>query len=195
MARGRGIAQLIMHLSHLTPVGWGFLGVGGFVSYITYFSSKKIIPLIIKRQAKKYYPQFEWIIIPHGYPLSGFVFLIFFGLLGYFCENEENDDVFYFSFMAIFFGLFGLIPILIHLRKQKSFMCNNNGLFISKIALWGIYERINVKMNTISVYEIEVDKYKEEIIEFETNSGKRVKVSTNSYANEGIERLKHFLNV
>lgn len=27
MAKGRALAQLIMHMSHLTPVGWGYLHV------------------------------------------------------------------------------------------------------------------------------------------------------------------------
>lgn len=195
MARGRGIAQLIIHLSHLTPIGWIYLGIGGFVSYLTYSSSKKIIPNLIKRQARKYYPQFEWIIIPHGYPLSGFAFLLFFAFLGYFCESEEHDDVFFFSFMAIVFSLFGLIPIIFRLRNQKSFMRNNNSLFISKMALMGIYERINIKAGTVHTYKIGKDDAKEEIIEFETSKGKHIKIKTNSYAIEGIERIKHLLGI
>ncbi|MCM1296188.1 MAG: hypothetical protein NC311_11660 [Muribaculaceae bacterium] len=195
MAKGRGIAELIIHLSHLTPIGWGYLSVGGIVSYLTYSSSKKIIPYLIKRQAKKYYPQFEWIIIPHGYPLSGFVFLLFFAFLGYFCESEKNDDVFFFSFMAWIFGLFGLVPILFRLRNQKSFMRNNNSLFMSKIALLGIYERVNIKEGTGRTYEIGKDNNKEEIIEFETVKGKRIRIKTDSYAVEGIERLKQSFNI
>lgn len=194
MAKGRGIAQLIIHLSHLTPIGWGYLGIGGIVTYMTYSSSKKIIPMIIRHQAKKYYPHFEWIIIPHGYPLSGFVFLMFFAFLGFFCESEtQNDDVIFFSFMALGFGLFGLIPILFSLRNQKSFMCNNRALFISKIALCGFYERISINPDTISIYEEEHNKTTEEIIEFETNKGKRIKIKTDSYATDGIERLKKYL--
>lgn len=193
MARGRGIAQLIIHLSHLTPLGWCYLGVGGMATYATYSSSKKIIPKIIRNQAKKYYPQFEWIVIPHGYPLSGFVFLSFSSFLGYFCEGEY-DDISFFCFMSLCFGLFMLVPILFRLRNQKSFMCNNNALFISKLALLGFYDRVSVKKDSISIYEIEHDKNKEEIIEFETLKGRKIKIKTDSYAQDGIERLKRFLS-
>lgn len=191
--RGRGIAPLIIHLSHLTPLGWCYLGVGVIAAYATYSSSKKIIPKIIRNQAKKYYPQFEWIVIPHGYPLSGFVFLSFSSFLGYFCEGGY-DDISFFCFMSLVFGLVTLVPILFRLRNQKSFMYNNNALFISKLALFGFYDRVSVKKNSISIYEIEHDKSKEEIIEFETPKGRKIKIKTNSYAQDGIERLKCFLN-
>lgn len=193
MVRGRGIAQLIIHLSHLTPLGWCYLGIGCMATYATYSSSKKVIPKIIRNQAKKYYPQFEWIVIPHGYPLSGFVFLSFSSFLGYFCEGEY-DDISFFCFMSLCFGLFMLVPILFRLRNQKSFMYNNNALFISKLALFGFYDRVSVKKNSISIYEVEHDKSKEEIIEFETQKGRKIKIKTDSYAQDGIERLKHFLS-
>lgn len=193
MARGRGIAQLIIHLSHLTPLGWCYLGIGTIATYATYSLSKRIIPQIIRYQTKKYYPQFEWAVIPHGYPLSGFVFLSFSSFLGFFCEGEY-DDISYFCIMSLFCGLFMLVPILLRLRNQKSFMCNNNALFISKFALLGFYDRVSINKDSISIYEIEQDKNKEEIIEFETKEGRKIKIKTECYEKDGIERLKCFLN-
>ena len=64
MSKGRALAQLIMHMSHLTPVGWGYFACSVVLSGICYPSSKKMIPFFIRKQAKKCYPDFEWIVIP-----------------------------------------------------------------------------------------------------------------------------------
>ena len=34
MAKGRALAQLIMHMSHLTPVGWGYFACSVVLSLI-----------------------------------------------------------------------------------------------------------------------------------------------------------------
>ena len=41
MSKGRALAQLIMHMSHLTPVGWGYFACSVVLSGICYPSSKK----------------------------------------------------------------------------------------------------------------------------------------------------------
>ena len=53
MAKGRALAQLIMHMSHLTPVGWGYFACSVVLSGICYPSSKKMIPCFIRKQSKK----------------------------------------------------------------------------------------------------------------------------------------------
>lgn len=45
MAKGRALAQLIMHMSHLTPVGWGYFACSVVLSGICYPSSKKMMML------------------------------------------------------------------------------------------------------------------------------------------------------
>lgn len=52
MAKGRALAQLIMHMSHLTPVGWGYFACSVVLSGICYPSSKKMIPCFIRKQSK-----------------------------------------------------------------------------------------------------------------------------------------------
>ena len=52
MAKGRALAQLIMHMSHLTPVGWGYFACSVVLSGMCYPSSKKMIPCFIRKQSR-----------------------------------------------------------------------------------------------------------------------------------------------
>ena len=56
MAKGRALAQLIMHMSHLTPVGWGYFACSVVLSGICYPSSKKMIPCFISAENGGYPP-------------------------------------------------------------------------------------------------------------------------------------------
>jgi hypothetical protein len=195
MSRGRGLAQLILHLSHVTPSGWAYMGCGAILSIATYYVSKRIIPYFVKTQAKKHYPQFAWIVIPHGYPLSGLVFIAFFAFLGHFCTNIDNDDIIFFTIFSIVLGLFYLLPIVVGLMRQHCYMCNNQAMFISRFTLFGVYRRLSINRETVKCYTIEKNNVKEEFIEFETIDKKKIKIRTSYYLPEGIEMMKHFLNV
>lgn len=93
------------------------MGCGVILSAATYYVSKKVIPYFVKTQAKKHYPQFAWIVIPHGYPLSGLVFIVFLAFLGHFCTNVDNDDVIFLTIFSIVLGLMYLLPIVVGVGK------------------------------------------------------------------------------
>lgn len=187
MSRGRGLAQMVIHMSHITPIGWCYMGGISMMAIMTWQASKKLIPRIIRYHAKKYYPNFEWIVIPHGIPISGLLFLCLCFPLGYFCEGGD-DDVLYFKFMSVAFIFMNIIPILIRVYKQKCFMRNNQALFVSTFALWGWYRRITIQTKSIQTY-LEGSEKKEQIIEFKDNKGKKMKINTTFYSKEGQKIL------
>ena len=163
--------------------------MGGVViiSIVTWQASKKLLPCIIRYYARKYYPNFEWIVIPHGIPISGLLFLCLCFPLGYFCEGG-NDDVLYFHFMSICFVIFSVIPILFKVYKQKCFMRNNQALFVSTFALCGLYRRITIQTESIKTY-LGGSNGKEQIIEYTDNKGKKMKINTTFYSTEGQKIL------
>lgn len=181
--RGRGIAEMIRHLTHLTPIGWCYMGGAIIVSLATWQASKRVIPRLIRHQARKYYPDFEWIVIPHGFPISGLLFLCLCFPLGYFCESND-DDIFFFQFMSGIFFVFAIIPVLYNLFNQKCFMRNNQALFISSFALLGFYKRISIEKDSIKTYMGGSNK-EDQIIEFTYPDGKKVKINTANYSDDG----------
>lgn len=116
MARGRGISQLIIHMAHLTPIGWCYFTGSVLCSAIVYQSSKKVIPYMIRKQAMRSFPSFEWIVIPqYGMSLSFALFFLTSFFLGYFCDSgNSEDDVNFFMIMASGF----LFSILFHILSN-----------------------------------------------------------------------------
>ncbi len=53
MSRGKGLVQFIVHMSHLTPVGWGYFGCSILLSGAFYSSSKMVLPLSNKGTGKE----------------------------------------------------------------------------------------------------------------------------------------------
>lgn len=185
--RGRGIAEIIEHLSHLTPLGWCYLGGVLLLSLVTWQASKKVIPYIIRERARKYYPNFEWIVIPHGFPISGLLFLCLCFPLGYFCNRVDNDILF-FKFMSVFLLLLTIMPVFFKLYKQKCFMRNNQSLFISSFALLGFYRRIKIHKDSIKTF-MSGSKNEKLYIEFTVNNGERILIDTTNYSDEGRKIL------
>lgn len=187
MAKGRALAQLIMHMSHLTPVGWGYFACSVVLSGICYPSSKKMIPCFIRKQSKKCYPDFEWIVIPqYSMPLSLLVFLAMNSFLGYFCYQETSeDDIVFFCIMGIVLFIFALLPIFIKLFKLKCIMKNNKALFMSRFSLLGFYERIIIDADSIKIIPDKKGQNDDAYISFIYNGKYKCKLDKFLYSEEG----------
>lgn len=194
MSRGRGIAQLIIHMSHLTPVGWSYFACSVLCSALVYQSSKKVIPYWIRKQAIHSYPSFEWIVIPqYGMSLSFALFLIASFFLGYFCNSADSeDDVSFFMFMSGLFFVFYSIPSFIKLFKLRCFMCNNGAIFISRFAPLGLYKRIKIDKNSIEEI-MEGENNDEPVVTFKYNCDKICKLKLDQYTTGGQCILRKML--
>lgn len=195
MSRGKGLVQFIVHMSHLTPVGWGYLGCSILLSGTFYSSSKKVLPYLIKVQARKSYPEFEWIIIPqYSISLSLLSFIIMNSFLGYFCEsNNVDDDIVYFIMMGIVFFLFVLFPKLFKIFTLKCFMKNNDSYFISRFSLLGFYRRINVDKSSVVITPDAKGEIDDAFITFVYNERRMCKLDKKFYSEAGWNLLKREL--
>lgn len=195
MSKGRALAQLIMHMSHLTPVGWGYFACSVVLSGICYPSSKKMIPFFIRKQAKKCYPDFEWIVIPqYSMSLSLLIFLAMYSFLGYFCYQETSeDDIIFFCIIGVTLFIFALLPIFIKLFKLKCIMKNNNALFMSRFSLLGFYKRIIIDADSIKILSNEEIKCDDAYISFIYNGKYKCKLDKSLYSEEGWNLLKREL--
>lgn len=194
MARGRGIAQIIIHMSHLTPVGWGYFACSILCSALVYQSSKKVIPFWIRKQAIHSYPSFEWIVIPqYGMSLSVAIFLIASFFLGYFCHSDNSeDDISFFMIMAGVFFIFCSVPSFIKLFRLRCFMCNNGAYFISRFAPLGLYKRIHIDKSSITE-SMECKRNDEPVITFKYNDGKTCKLEMIQYTTDGQNIIRKML--
>lgn len=195
MSKGRALAQLIMHMSHLTPVGWGYFACSVVLSGICYPSSKKMIPFFIRKQAQKCYPDFEWIVIPqYSMSLSLLIFLAMNSFLGYFCYQETSeDDIIFFCIIGVTLFIFALLPIFIKLFKLKCIMKNNNALFMSRFSLLGFYKRIIIDADSIKILSNEEIKCDDAYISFIYNGKYKCKLDKSLYSEEGWNLLKREL--
>ncbi len=197
MARARGIFQLIQHLSHLTPVGWGYLACSVLCSALVYQSSKRITPFVVRKQAKHSYPSFEWIVVPqYGMPLSLALLPIAFFFLGYFCDSgAPEDDIYFFKILSGIFILFLSVPTFFDLLNIKCFMRNNGIIYISRFAPLGLYERISI--NYLSVIEDSPEKENsdEHFVSFQYNKGKFCRLNLKLYSSEGQVIIKKILHL
>lgn len=195
MSRGKGLVQFIVHMSHLTPVGWGYFGCSILLSGAFYSSSKKVLPYLIKVQARKSYPEFEWIIIPqYSISLSLLSFIIMNSFLGYFCEsNNVDDDIVYFIMVGIVFFLFVLFPKLLKIFRLKCFMKNNDSYFISRFSLLGFYRRINVDKSSVIITPDAKGEIADAFITFVYNERKMCKLDKKFYSEAGWNLLKREL--
>lgn len=195
MAKGRALAQLIMHMSHLTPVGWGYFACSVVLSGICYPSSKKMISCFIRKQSKKCYPDFEWIVIPqYSMPLSLLVFLAMNSFLGYFCYQETSeDDIVFFCIIGIVLFIFALLPIFIKLFKLKCIMKNNKALFMSRFSLLGFYKRIIIDADSIKIIPNKKGQNDDAYISFIYNGKYKCKLDKFLYSEEGWNLLKREL--
>lgn len=196
MSRGRGIAQLIIHMSHLTPVGWGYFACSVLCSALVYQSSKKVIPFWIRKQAVHSYPSFEWIVIPqYGVSLSFALFLTASFFLGYFCDsNDREDDIAFFMAMSFVFFLICSVPSFCKLFRPKCFMCNNGAFFISRFAPLGLYKRITIQKDSI-VETMEGKDKDVPVVRFQYNGGKKCKLRLLEYSMEGQKILSQMLGL
>ena len=182
-------------MSHLTPVGWGYFACSVVLSGICYPSSKKMIPCLIRKQAKKCYPDFEWIVIPqYSMSLSLLIFLAMNSFLGYFCYQETSeDDIIFFGMMSIGLFIFALFPIFIKLFKLKCIMRNNKALFMSRFSLLGFYKRIIIDADSIKILPNEEIKCDDAYISFIYNGKYKCKLDKCLYSEEGWNLLKREL--
>lgn len=194
MSRGRGLAQVIIHMSHLTPIGWGYFGGTILCSALVWKSSKKVVPFWIRKQAIHSYPSFEWIVIPqYGMSLSIALFLIASFFLGYFCDTcTKEDDIIYFRIMSGVFLLFYTVPAFCILTNQKCFMRNNGAFFISRFAPLGLYKRISIDEDSV-VECMEGKNNDQPVITFKYNGNKTCKLKLNQYSVEGQNILRNML--
>lgn len=195
MSKGRALAQLIIHMSHLTPVGWGYFACSVVLSGICYPSSKKLIPFFIRKQAQKCYPDFEWIVIPqYSMSLSLLIFLAMNSFLGYFCYQETSeDDIVFFCIISVGLFIFALLPIFIKLFKLKCIMINNKALFMSRFSLLGFYKRIIIDVDSIKILPNEEIKCDDAYISFIYNGKYKCKLDKSLYSEEGWNLLKREL--
>ena len=195
MSKGRALAQLIMHMSHLTPVGWGYFACSVVLSGICYPSSKKMIPCLIRKQAKKCYPDFEWIVIPqYSMSLSLLIFLAMNSFLGYFCYQETSeDDIIFICIIGVTLFILALLPIFIKLFKLKCIMRNNKALFMSRFSLLGFYKRIIIDADSIKILPNEEIKCDDAYISFIYNGKYKCKLDKCLYSEEGWNLLKREL--
>lgn len=192
MARGRGISQLIIHMAHLTPIGWCYFTGSVLCSAIVYQSSKKVIPYMIRKQAMRSFPSFEWIVIPqYGMSLSFALFFLTSFFLGYFCDSgNSEDDVNFFMIMASVFFVFYSVPYFIKLFKLRCFMLNNGAIFISRFAPLGLYKRIHIDKSSI-IERVEGKNNDDPVITFKYNDSKTYELKINQYSVDGQKILRN----
>lgn len=196
MSKGRGIVHLIIHMSHLTPVGWGFLGLSILCSAMVWQSSKKVIPFWIRKQAIHSYPTFEWIVVPrYGQSVSIALFLITLFFLGYFCDSSDKEgDIIFFKVIAVVWLLFWVILVFRSLLKAKCFMRNNGAIFISRFAPLGLYKRISIDKESI-VENVEGKNNEQPVITFRYNGCKICKLYLIQYSDKGVKILRDMLEI
>lgn len=154
-----------------------------------------MIPFFIRKQAKKCYPDFEWIVIPqYSMSLSLLIFLAMNSFLGYFCYQETSeDDIIFFCIIGVTLFIFALLPIFIKLFKLKCIMKNNNALFMSRFSLLGFYKRIIIDADSIKILPNEEIKCDDAYISFIYNGKYKCKLDKSLYSEEGWNLLKREL--
>ena len=137
--RGRGIAELIRHLSHLDTTGWIYLAVSIAISVLLYYVLCRYIPILIRKVTRASYPFFTWVAVPQYNKSIAFgCFLLFFCFVGFF--SCDDNDVGFFSFMGVFMGIYMFLSFV---KVQHSFMLNQSEFYISRFALFGKYKKID----------------------------------------------------
>lgn len=135
---GRGIVELIRHLSHLETTGWLYLLFSLALSIGLFYALKYSIPVLMKKATIRCFPFFSWVAIPrYDFLIALSCFLLFFSLVGYL--SPIRDDVIFFFCMGMFFMIFLLASFA---RLQRSFMFNQSDYYVSRFALLGIYRKI-----------------------------------------------------
>lgn len=154
-----------------------------------------MIPCFIRKQSKKCYPDFEWIVIPqYSMPLSLLVFLAMNSFLGYFCYQETSgDDIVFFCIIGVVLFIFALLPIFIKLFKLKCIMKNNNALFMSRFSLLGFYKRIIIDADSIKIIPDKKGQNDDAYISFIYNGKYKCKLDKFLYSEEGWNLLKREL--
>ena len=180
---GRGIAELIKHLSHLETKGWLYLLFSFAISIAMFYALKYFIPWLMKKATKRCFPFFSWVAIPrYNFLIATTCFLIFFSLVGY--MSPIGDDVIFFfchgmGLLLILFGLFA--------RLQRSIMFNQGDYYLSRFALLGIYK----KLPRIG---FKADGYPDkDIIKLYSNNKKVCKIRWLYYTTEGQRHINEMI--
>lgn len=181
--RGRGIAELIKHLSHLETKGWLYLLFSFAISIAMFYALKYFIPWLMKKATKRCFPFFSWVAIPrYNFLIATTCFLIFFSLVGY--MSPIGDDVIFFfcqgmGGLLILFGLFA--------RLQRSIMFNQCDYYVSRFALLGIYKKL-------PRIEFKADGYPDkDIIKLYSNNKKVCKIRWLYYTTEGQRHINEMI--
>lgn len=149
---GRGMADVIIHLMHLTPTGWGiFIVIFASAILLTYFS-RKILGRVMVAKARIQFPEFQWVVMPKiGGKLSAIIFCILFSFLGYFSSIAE--DIFFFRFMGLCCAAYcTFIFFIIPANQSCAILCNKNELYLAKYSGFGRYRPIK-DLENITVFE------------------------------------------
>lgn len=190
---GRGIAEIIRHLTHLTPIGWCiFIGIAVSAILLTLFS-RKLLSRVMVVKARIQYPEFQWVAMPKiGGWLSLIIFCILFSFLGYF--SHFLDDIYFFRIFGLCGAALCVVKIVTPSKQNCAILCNKNELYLAKYYGLGKFRPIK-SLENLTV----TPQAKENEIFFRIRHGKK-KLKTFGYIHpsrfteEGNQKIEELLN-
>jgi hypothetical protein len=127
--RGRGLAVLIRHLSHLDTIGWVMLISIAAISILIAVFFHTGLKAFMKKRMRMIYPDFSWLVLPKmGHTIGGMFFVICFSFLGYMSPIAEDIGFFFFIGMTWFVICF----VKFLANKNCAIMKNKQDVYISK---------------------------------------------------------------
>ena len=190
---GRGIAEIIRHLMHLTPTGWCiFIGIVASAILLTFFS-RKILGRVMVAKARIQYPEFQWVAMPKiGGKLSVIIFCILFSFLGYFSSIAE--DISFFRFFGLFCAALYAFMSFLPANQSCAILCNKSELYIAKYSGFGRFRPIK-NLENITVFEEARENEKILRIKHGNSKLKTFGYITPSHFTEGGNlKIQEFLN-
>lgn len=189
---GRGIAEIIRHLMHLTPTGWCiFISILVSAILLTFFS-RKILGRVMVAKARIQYPEFQWVAIPKiGGKLMVVIFCILFSFLGYF--SSIADDISFFRFFGLFCAAFYTFMFFIPAKQSCAILCNKNELYLAKYSGFGRFKPVR-HLENIRVFEEARDN--EQILRIKHCSGNQKTfgyITPSHFTEEGNKKIQILL--
>lgn len=189
---GRGIAEIIRHLTHLTATGWCvFIGIVLCAILLTIFS-RKILSRVMIAKAKIQFPEFQWVAMPKiGGKLSLVIFCILFSFLGYF--SPISDDISFFRYMGLGCAVLYSISFFLPVNQSCAILCNKNELYLAKYSGFGVFKPVKRMANLIAIEEDSNDE-KMWIIKYGDKENKTFgRIYPSQFTSEGSAKIELFL--
>ncbi len=182
---GRGLVELIRHLSHLSVWGWVYIICSATVCVGMSYGLKRLIPMYMRWRTKLVYPEFKILIMPHvNMSLSVFLFFLLFAFCGYW--GQSSDDVTFFHIMGGVFVLFCCFPVIISGVKNKIYVENKGVIYYASFTFISKYKRLdNFKYKQYD----ESDKKKTWTV-FDDKHKRLFKIDVDMYSPDGYSFLQ-----